>query len=70
MDDNGFLVTEMVVEWEDIPTDEEDNNDDSGSPAKKLKTAPVATKKKKPAAKNTKGMKQAGLGSFFAAKKK
>jgi hypothetical protein len=77
MDDRGFLITEKVWVEEDIPTDEEDNAEENGpSPTKRLKSgfgtsasAPTAAKKK-PAAKNTKGMKQAGLGAFFGAKKK
>ena len=77
MDDRGFLITEKVWVEEDIPTDEEDNAEENGpSPTKKLKSgfgtsasAPAAAKKK-PAPKNIKGMKQAGLGAFFGAKKK
>ena len=77
MDDRGFLITEKVWVEEDIPTDEEDNAEENGpSPTKKLKSgfgtsasAPGAAKKK-PAPKNIKGMKQAGLGAFFGAKKK
>ena len=77
MDDRGFLITEKVWVEEDIPTDEEDNAEENGpSPTKKLKSgfgtsaSASAAAKKKPAAKNTKGMKQAGLGAFFGAKKK
>jgi len=77
MDDRGFLITEKVWVEEDIPTDEEDNAEETGpSPTKKLKSgfgtsaSASAAAKKKPAAKNTKGMKQAGLGAFFGAKKK
>lgn len=62
-DENGYLYTETVTVWEDIPSDEEPE------PAPK-KTQPVqSNKSKKSAAAKPKGMKQASLMGFFAKKK-
>lgn len=68
MDEKGYIHTETVCVWEDIPSDEEDNTA-QGSPPKKPRPSATGEGPRRPAAKKTKGMKQAGLMGFFSKKK-
>eukprot|EP00977_Amphora_coffeiformis_P012682 scaffold3199_cov165-Amphora_coffeaeformis.AAC.5 len=63
MDKDGYLHTEKQEIWEDIPTDEEDEE-----VAKKSKPAPGPARPKKSTVKAA-GMKQGNLMGFFSKKK-
>mmetsp|Transcript_6485 Transcript_6485/g.7146 ORF Transcript_6485/g.7146 Transcript_6485/m.7146 type:complete len:151 (-) Transcript_6485:148-600(-) len=64
MDSNGYIHTETVTEWEDVP--EEELVAASEQRTKPIVTAAIAKKKK---VTSTKHMKQAGLMGFFQKKK-
>ncbi len=70
MDSKGYIHTEMVYEWEDILTDDEENTKPIELKSKIEKSASkVIEPTKRKTTKVGKGLKQTGLMGFFSKKK-